>query len=103
MIKENVYYEVENEEEARWIVTKMYEEGYNWIDGSNRDVTDYYKEGCSFKYCIEKDYIRYNTGNGRCYPTIKVSTLLTPPMQSAYARNINVETSEYVINIQTIN
>jgi len=97
MIKENVYYEVENEEEAKWIVNKMYKEGYNWIDGSNRSVTDYYKEGYSFKYCIERDYIRYNTGNGRCYPTIKVSTLMTPPMQSAYARNINVETSEYVI------
>ena len=27
MIKENVYYEVENEEESKWIVGKMYEEG----------------------------------------------------------------------------
>ena len=97
MIKENVYYEVENEEEAKWIVNKMYEEGYNWIDGSNRDVTDYYKEGCSFKYCIERDYIRYNTGNGRCYPIIKVSALMTPPMLSASIHNINIETSEYVI------
>ena len=97
MIKENVYYEVDNEEEAKWIIVKMYEEWYNWIDGSNKSVTDYYKEGYCFKYCIERGYIRYTKINGRCYPTIKVSTLMTLPMLSVYIHNINIETSEYVI------
>lgn len=53
-IKENVYYEVDNEEEAKWIVNKMYKDGYNWIDGSNRNVTDYYKRRIFFQILYRK-------------------------------------------------
>lgn len=37
-----------------------------------------------------------------CYPTIKVSNLMTSPMQSTYIHNINVETSEYVVVVKYI-
>ena len=97
MIKENVYYEVDNEEEAKWIVAKMYEEGYSWINSNISDTK--YDKSCvsNFVYVAHSDkYITYGKGLIE-RPTIKVSTLITPPMSSAYAHNINIETSEYVI------
>lgn len=97
MIKENVYYEVENEEEAKWIVAKMYEEGYAWI-GSNMSDTKYDKSCVSnFVYVAHSDkYITYGKGLIE-RPAIKVSTLMISPTLHAYAHNINIETAEYVI------
>ena len=95
MIKENVYYEVDNEEEAKWIVNKMYEEGCKWRDSFQYDT--YYKEGKLFYIVLNNKNIQYGHNCRKSIEIIKVSTLMTPPMSSAYAHNINIETPEYVI------
>ena len=92
MIKENVYYEVENEEESKWIVGKMYEEGYKEVGICNeKEFPYYYKTRENFSFVYRSFLIDNNM------EVIKVSTLITPPMLSTYAHNINIETSEYVI------
>lgn len=50
MINTNIYYLVENEEEAKWIVNKMYEEGYSWNKTSRTDTKYYESIGNTFGY-----------------------------------------------------
>jgi len=92
MIKENVYYEVENEEEAKWIVDKMYEEGYKIGREYKDKIFPYY-----YKLYKNKLFIECKVQIGLVMQVIKVSTLMTPPLQSAYAHNINIETAECII------
>jgi len=94
MIKENVYYEVENEEEAKWIVAKMYEDGCKWRDSFQYDT--YYKEGKLFYIVLNNKNIQYGHNCRKSVEIIKVSTIMSSPMLSAYAHNINIETSKYV-------
>lgn len=95
-IKENVYYEVDNEEEAKWILNKMYKEGYKWLESNVKDIylncgNIYYK--ITHTGNISWSYTNYN----ETWQVIKVSTLMPPPMSYTYAHNINIETSNYVI------
>ena len=91
MIKENVYYEVETKEESKWIVDKMYKEGYGKTKLYEKEFPYYYKTNGNYTFMKCSFLIDDNI------EVIKVSTLMTPPMLSVSIHNINVETPEYVI------
>lgn len=90
-IKENIYYEVETKEESKWIVDKMYKEGYGKTELYEKEFPYYYKTNGNYTFMKCSFLIDGNI------EVIKVSTLIPPPTQFTYAHNINVETSEYVI------
>jgi len=95
MIKENVYYEVESEEEAKWIIAKMYEDVYHWIESSRE--TTYYYSGKLYYMVSNIRYISWSNDYDNSFEVIKVSTLMTPSKVSAYAHNVNVEVGDFKI------
>ena len=60
MIKENTAYVVKNEEEAKFIVNKMYEEGYRFYTGNKRDVI-YTKNTTHYAIAVMGDIVIGNS------------------------------------------